>query len=284
MADIPIPPADPIKNEPSASKPSTSKGVNSLFGAAPIKKETLSNGTSAHVKVKEEKSSPKKVISPKKSSPRNDSPKKKAAAKPPVAKSISSFFSSKPTASKPVATDTKEKAVKVETKAEPKVEPVAVKTEVAEAATPKESKKRVLSQSDDDSIPGTPQAKHAPANKKSKKAPANMKNEKVATNRSRIMQICDSSSDEEEATTSKQAMETKQDEGEVKKEKENTTPTKNSTPEAMDTEEIRSDTNGTQQQKKRGKVKKMMTKTFKDDDGFISEFGSEPKFNASNAN
>lgn len=257
-----------------------------MFGAAPVKKETLSNGTSAHVKVKEEKSSPKKVNSPKKISPKNDSPKKKAAAKAPAAKSISSFFSSKPTASKPTAMETKEKPVKVEPKAEPKIEPkiepISVKAEVIKAATPKESKKRVLSQSDDDSIPDTPQAKHAPANKKSKKAPVKTKNEKVATNRSRIMQICDSSSDEEQATTSKQAMKTEQEEEDVKKEKENTTPTKNSTSEAMDTEEVHSDTNGTQKQKKRGKVKKMITKTFEDDDGFISKFDSEFEFNSSN--
>lgn len=277
VADLPVSPAKPIKNEPPATKPSASKGINSLFGAAPIKKEAASNGTVSEVKVKEEKTSPQKTASPKK----NDSPKnKKASAKPPAAKSISSFFSAKPAASKPSAdtpkltaskpvVETKENPVKIE----PKVEPAPVKTNTVEVATPKEHKKRVLSQSDDDSISGTPQTKQMPANKKQKKAAVRVKNEKGAKNRSRIMQICDSdtSSDEESASTSKKAKIEGDEAGTAKKEKENKTPTKNEAIEAMETEED-AGTSSTQKQKKRGKVKKMVTKTFEDEDGYISEF------------
>lgn len=253
---------EPIESTPSTSKSSASKAANTLFGAAATKKEPLSNGTSAQVKVKDEKTSPKKI------SPKHDSPKKKAI-KPSAAKSISSFFSAKPTASKPPV-ETKEKLVKVE----PKAEPIPAKTEVTETVPPKESKKRVLSQSDDDSIPGTPHAKATPATKKPKKESVKSSNNKVAKNRSRIIQICDSSSDEEEASTSKKANGKIESDEEttVKKEKENTTPTKIDASGTMETDEC-ANVNETQTTKKRGKVKKMVTKTFEDEEGYISEFG-----------
>lgn len=319
MASLPVSPAKPIKSETSSSKPSTSKGFNSLFGAATIKTETSNGGASVKVEVKDEKSSSQKVISPRKISPRNDSPKKKAA-KPPAAKSISSFFSAKPATSKPAA---ETKSVKIEPdsekapskETEKHKEPLsdddaipgtpqsaksssssfpskptaskkssnAEKTAKVVESMPvkKESKKRVLPQSDDEAIPGTPPTKVTQANKKQKKEPAKMMNDKAAKQRSRIMQICDSSSDEEEASTSKpvnEIMETDNGETTVKKEKENTTPTKNSAPDAMETDANGGEMNGSQKPNKRGKVKKMITKTFEDEEGFISEFCYECRY------
>lgn len=309
MASLPVSPAKPIKTEPSSSKPSTSKGLNSLFGTVAIKTEPSNGGASVQAVVKNEKSASQKVISPKKISPRNDSPKKKAV-KPPASKSISSFFSAKPTSSKPAA---ETKSVKIEPVTEKAPSEDAKKQKDSQSdddaipGTPqsakscsssfsgkpssenaekpakivepmpakKESKKRVLPQSDDEAIPGTPPTKGSPANKKQKKEPAKMKNDKAAKHRSRIMQICDSSSDEEEASTSKSAnekMETDNDETTVKKEKENTTPTKNSAPDTMETDANGGEMNGSQKPKKRGKVKKMVTKTFEDEDGYISEY------------
>lgn len=101
-------------------------------------------------------------------------------------------------------------------------------------------------------------------NSKSKKvaekaAPPTKKKMKLEpTARSRLMKICDSSSDEEDVKPQIEEIE------EVKKEKENTTPS----PEKKQNAETASSSNGV---KKRGKVKKMVTKTYEDDDGFISK-------------
>lgn len=268
VASLPVSPLKPTRTEPSSSKPSTSKGASALFGASAVKKEVVNNSSTAAVKV--EKPSPSKSKSPKKFSPKSESPKKKTV-KPPASKSISSFFSAKPGVSKPVpeATTTPERI-------EPKVELPEVKTEVVEKNTPTESKKRVLSQSDDDCIPGTPPVNKAPATKKLKKNLAKAKNEKTAANRSRILQICDSSSDEDVAAPTQSTSD--KAETVVKKEKENTTPTKNDDSEKMDVEdEGCSNENGTEKPKRRRKVKKTVKKTFEDKDGYISECHHESK-------
>lgn len=91
------------------------------------------------------------------------------------------------------------------------------------------------------------------------------------------MQICDSSSDEDEAPAAKDdKMECDADETVVKKEKENKTPS----PEKIDSN--KSAANGGR--KRRAKVKKMVTRTYEDEDGFISKcqcplFVSECFFN-----
>lgn len=83
--------------------------------------------------------------------------------------------------------------------------------------------------------------------------------------RSRVMQICDSSSDEDEAPNSKDDKMECDEETVVKKEKENKTPS----PEKADPN--KSNAGSTGSRKRRIKVKKMVTRTYEDDDGFISK-------------
>lgn len=84
--------------------------------------------------------------------------------------------------------------------------------------------------------------------------------------RSRLMQICDSSSDEEDASERKEtAMET-DEEPTVKKEKENKTPS------PQKSEQKQANGSAGDSKKRRAKVKKMVTKTYEDEDGFISEY------------
>lgn len=88
------------------------------------------------------------------------------------------------------------------------------------------------------------------------------------SSRSRIMQICDSSSDEDEAPNQKdiKTERSEDEESVVKKEKENKTPS----PEKLDTKQTNAGGSGGNR-KRRTKVKKMVTRTYEDDEGFISE-------------
>lgn len=98
-----------------------------------------------------------------------------------------------------------------------------------------------------------------PSKKKMKLEPKSAK--------SRLMQICDSSSDEEETRQKESKMSVVEDEVPVKKEKENKTPSpkKNQITRG-------NDTNGNSSTgKRRAKVKKMVTRTYEDEDGFISK-------------
>ena len=84
--------------------------------------------------------------------------------------------------------------------------------------------------------------------------------------RSRLMQICDSSSDEEDASNGRDSEDVKMDAEEevvVKKEKENKTPSPDKT--------ANNKTNGSSSGKRRIKVKRSVTKTYEDDEGFISK-------------
>lgn len=84
--------------------------------------------------------------------------------------------------------------------------------------------------------------------------------------RSRLMQICDSSSDEEDTSERKEtAMDIEvEEEVVVKKEKENKTPSPDKSK--------ANQTNGSSDGKRRHtKVKKMVTRTYEDEDGFISK-------------
>lgn len=86
--------------------------------------------------------------------------------------------------------------------------------------------------------------------------------------KSRLMQICDSSSDEEVIQQKNQKdsaeMSVDEDEVPVKKEKENKTPS----PEKNQTTKANGNSSSG---KTRAKVKKMVTRTFEDEDGFISK-------------
>lgn len=84
------------------------------------------------------------------------------------------------------------------------------------------------------------------------------------SSRSRLMQICDSSSDEEDASSKKDVAMDTEDDIVVKKEKENKTPSPNKTNGHTK--------NGSSSGKRRAKVKKTVTRTYEDEDGFISQY------------
>lgn len=92
--------------------------------------------------------------------------------------------------------------------------------------------------------------------------------------KSRLMQICDSSSDEEEIQQKQSVDEMSVDEDEVpvKKQKENKTPSpqKNQNTKANAINGNSGNGNSTIV-KGRAKVKKMVTRTYEDEDGFISK-------------
>lgn len=86
--------------------------------------------------------------------------------------------------------------------------------------------------------------------------------------RSRLMQICDSSSDEEDTSERKDTpMDTEEEKVVVKKEKENKTP-------SPDKSKVNKSNGSTDSKKRRAKMKKVVTKTYEDDDGFISKLSS----------
>lgn len=121
--------------------------------------------------------------------------------------------------------------------------------------------------SDDECIPGTPQEK--PSSKKAK-TEAIRKKEKAATNRTRIMQICDSSSDEDDSESLNKNVKKENgkngvDAGDEVDMKENKTPPKASAvkSEPMD-EEV--------PKKRRIKKKQMVKRTYEDDEGYIRKF------------
>lgn len=253
----------------SQSKPAQSKT------AEPVKN---SSGSSKDAKLKEEKSSPKKQ------SPKKNQPPSKAQN----AKSIASFFGSKP------STSSKTKADKSVAEAASKIESVKIKDEPIEA-TPSDSKgtqKRPLSNTSGellnkngiswleiairwrilgskikivfrtDSNEDTKSIEKKQTKKKIKLEPK--------ASRSRLMQICDSS-DEEDTSNGKDSDVPMESEEEVvvKKEKENKTPS----PDKSQS----NNTNGSSSGKRRIKVKRTVTKTYEDEDGFISKFISKVK-------
>lgn len=99
-----------------------------------------------------------------------------------------------------------------------------------------------------------------------KLAPEKKKLKLQPTARSRLMKICDSSSDEEDVKPPVEEIEAETIE--VKKEKENKTPSpeKNGSGQGQ-----ANDSSGSTGGKKRVKVKKMVTKTYEDEEGFISK-------------
>jgi len=179
------------------------------------------------------------------------------------------FFSSKPAVPKATGslTDTKPKP-KLEEKVEIKPEVVDEVREKKSEAENKKNRKRTLSQatnSDGEAIPGTPQDNPTQKKKKVKTEPVKTKS-KAASNRSRILQICDSSSDEEDIVAKDGVKNDKDAAGDADvsmKEKENKTPPKNNS-------ENNDNDTATVPQKRRFKTKRMVTKTYEDEDGYIN--------------
>lgn len=102
--------------------------------------------------------------------------------------------------------------------------------------------------------------------KKNEKAQAKKKMKfEPKSARSRLMQICDSSSDEEDSSERKDTPMDTEEEVVVTKEKENKTP---SPDKSKGNQSNGSSSDG---KKRHSKVKKMVTRTYEDEDGFISK-------------
>ncbi|XP_031622883.1 DNA polymerase delta subunit 3 [Contarinia nasturtii] len=202
-----------------------------------------SASSSKDAKVKEEK------VSPKQSSPKKKQPPSKAQQ---GKSSISSFFASKPTSSNASKADklVADATVKVE-KVQIKDEPVDVNTTNDTKATQKRPHSNASDSNDDFKATEKKQTKKKPKLEQKSK-------------HSRLMQLCDSSSEEDEASNNKdRSMDIDDEELVVKKEKENKTPSPEKT-------KSNGTPNGSSSGKHRAKVKKTITKTYVDEDGFVN--------------
>uniref|UniRef100_A0A2M4BM14 DNA polymerase delta subunit 3 n=1 Tax=Anopheles marajoara TaxID=58244 RepID=A0A2M4BM14_9DIPT len=294
LAKRSLPTAQPavaaVKQEQKPSK------MNGLFGAmaskqaktpAVAKEEKPSSPPPAPVvpTVKPEPQTPTTKASPKKASPKKES-KKQTNGKG----SISSFFSSKPgqtAASKPV--------VKPEPESPSNVQ--STKKALEEQKKPEQSRKRTIDEDEEDEvaikreredereeeeIPNTPQEEKREAKKRRTGKP--LLQRKAAVNpskKSRIYAICDSSSEDEVEATEKR----REEERLVKFEQD---PEPEADPEPMQASTIspekpvENDSNSVNRNH-RGKVKKLVTRTFMSADGFMEtvkeyEMVSEDEF------
>lgn len=222
-------------------------------------------------KVKEEKSSPpaevvKKEPTPTKvgtGSPTKVSPSKKKDAKKPVAtgkSSIASFFSNKPAAAKP---ETAAKPVEKPAEIKVKEEKPSPKPEPAKQDETPRWKRMISDESsgDDEVIPNTPQEKK-PEKKKARKPMTHRK--PAASNpskKSRILQVEDSSEEEEEEMKEPEerlvAFEVEESDADAEM-KDGQSPEK----------PVENDSNSAN--RKRAKVKKLVTKTFMDEEGYLT--------------
>ncbi|XP_058451068.1 DNA polymerase delta subunit 3 [Malaya genurostris] len=267
-----LPPAT-IKKEPKSK-------MNSMFTAGPSKSVTKQEPPKPTIKEEKQSSPPttaKKQESTQSSSPKKSptkgSPSKKKDAKKPVTgkASIASFFSNKPASSKPAAASTV-------TVKEEKVSPTEKLTEEKKLngnGHQDESlrwKRMISDESDDDDVvPNTPQDKKEHKKGGSVKKPLTFKktaaNKKGAnpSKKSRILQIEDSSEDEADEKNLEEPKEREiqfdigisQDVDMKEDEVTNTSPVKTS----------ENDSNETQ--RKKAKVKKLVTKTFQDEEGYL---------------
>uniref|UniRef100_A0A1Q3EXT8 DNA polymerase delta subunit 3 n=1 Tax=Culex tarsalis TaxID=7177 RepID=A0A1Q3EXT8_CULTA len=263
----------------------------SLFGAAASSSKAVPKAEPAKaVAVKEEKQSPpaaptavKKEPTPTKpaGSPTKVSPSKKKDAKKPVAtgkSSIASFFSNKPAAAaKSAASKPAEKPVEKPAEVKVKEEKPSPKQESKKPAKEDETQrwKRMISDEssgDDEVIPNTPQDKK-PEKKKGGRKPMTFKKGAAAatskanpSKKSRILQVEDSSEEEEdevdrglkEPEERLVAFEVEEsDDAEMKDVKE-------LSPEKPVENDSSSANRG------RAKVKKLVTKTFMDEEGYLT--------------
>lgn len=217
-------------------KPQPKKASNSLFGSSTKtvvkEKPKIAETTNA---IKEEPKSPAKKSEPSK------------AQKTKNAKSISSFFSAK----------------QAQTKNETEVCNAEVKMECEETPNPN-CKKRQHDDSENMSAEEETSQNLPPQKKKVKMEPISVKSEKKnGQNKSRIMRLVDSSSDEDDEPMVAESDVEHPTNG-ISADKEN--------PESETVSKIDKDLNeNAVTLKRRRKVKKMVTKTYKDDEGFISE-------------
>ncbi|XP_001862038.2 translation initiation factor IF-2 [Culex quinquefasciatus] len=234
--------------------------------------------------VKEEKQSPpapaevKKESPPKKtaSSPTKVSPSKKKDAKKPVAtgkNSIASFFSNKPGAAKPAAPKPVEKPVEKPAKVKVKEEKPSPKPEAKKPAKEDETPrwKRMISDEssgDDEVIPSTPQDKKPEKKKGGVRKPMTVKKGAGKANpskKSRIVQVVDSSEEEEEEDRALKEPEERLVAFEVEESDD---------AEMKDVQELSPEkpveNDSSSANRGRAKVKKLVTKTFMDEEGYLT--------------
>ncbi|XP_050077694.1 DNA polymerase delta subunit 3 [Anopheles maculipalpis] len=265
----------PVKPDPKPSKPN----MFAMASKAPVKEEKHSPPATPVVSVKEEP----KTATPPKASPKTQSPKKDTKKAVATGKgAISSFFSSKPGQSTAVAAP----------KAAIKQEPPSPATKAVEKATKKpepvkkEEKTRKRTHTDDeeateedeDVIPNTPQEDRKRADSKKRTSKKPLLQRKKASNpskKSRLLEICDSSSDEEldekEAAVEQRKerlVEFDHEEMEQQHEKEEGKEPEAQKPSSLSPEKpVENDSNSVN--RNRSKVKKLITKTYTDEKGYL---------------
>uniref|UniRef100_A0A182NTX2 DNA polymerase delta subunit 3 n=1 Tax=Anopheles dirus TaxID=7168 RepID=A0A182NTX2_9DIPT len=280
----------PVSNPPQAPsvKQETKPAKTNMFSMAskaPAKQEKPSPPPPpTKPPVKEE---PKTTTSPKKASPKTQSPKKDAK-KPATGKgSISSFFSSKPgqTAAAPKPAPAKQEPqspVPTAAEAAPKKEAKNGPPK-ADSASKQVEKTRKRTIADDEAteeeeevIPNTPQEdkKRTDGKKRQSAKKPLLQQRKKSSNpakKSRIMEICDSSSEEEldgrEAAEQRNERLVEFDE-EMPEERERAAVEDGSTRKSLSPEKpVENDSNSAN--RNRGKVKKLVTKTYTDEEGYL---------------
>ncbi|XP_053693413.1 DNA polymerase delta subunit 3 [Sabethes cyaneus] len=251
-----------VKQEPKSK-------ITSMFSAGTSKTDAKP------ASVKEEKLSPKAAVkqesptagSPKKSPVKTSPTKKRDAKKPVTGKgSIASFFNNKPatkTAASPVPSLVKQE------KFTPKKEESREETKTNGKREDESQRwKRMISDEsdDDDVIPNTPQDKKTqPKKTASKKLIGSKKESKQKkenpSKKSRIMQIDDSSEDEEE----KPPKEPEEREVQFDAEESNDVEMKETEKQASSPEQSAQSATD----RKKAMVKKMVTRTFQDEEGYL---------------
>uniref|UniRef100_A0A182PTM4 DNA polymerase delta subunit 3 n=1 Tax=Anopheles epiroticus TaxID=199890 RepID=A0A182PTM4_9DIPT len=272
--------AAPVKQEPKPTKPN----MFSMATKKPSVKEEKQSPPAPAKQPAEVKTEPK-TVSPPKASPKTQSPKKDTKKTVSGKGSISSFFSSKPAGSSQSAAATPKAAPVKQEPPSPSVPPTAVSAETT--ASKKESKqkkarKRTITDDEDateeeeDVIPNTPQEdkKRADKGKKRNTGKPLLQRKKMAnpSKKSRLLEICDSSSDEEELD-GRQAAEQRKErlvEFEEEMETEQTVEEKKEEvrkPSLSPEKPVENDSNSVN--RNRGKVKKLVTKTYTDEEGYL---------------
>uniref|UniRef100_A0A182M7J2 DNA polymerase delta subunit 3 n=1 Tax=Anopheles culicifacies TaxID=139723 RepID=A0A182M7J2_9DIPT len=254
------PPPAPVKQDAKPVKPN----MFSMASKAPVKEQKPSPPSTPAV-VKTEP----KTASPPKASPKVQSPKKETKKTVTTGKgAISSFFSSKPAQTSapkaPVKQEPQSPAPKVP---EPEKKPEPTKQE-------EKSRKRTITddeatEEDEEVIPNTPQEdkKRNDGKKRTSKPLLQRKKQSNPSKKSRILQICDSSSDEE--MDGKEAAEQRSERlVEFDEEMAEPGPEKEDARKSLSPEKpVENDSNSVN--RNRGKVKKLVTKTFTDEKGYL---------------
>ncbi|XP_039437804.1 DNA polymerase delta subunit 3 [Culex pipiens pallens] len=273
----------PVASAPAAPVVKQEAKPKSIFGASGSKVAPKAEPAKAPA-VKEEKQSPppavevKKESPPKKtaSSPTKVSPSKKKDAKKPVAtgkSSIASFFSNKPGAAKPAAPKPVEKPVEKPAEVKVKEEKPSPKPDAKKPTKEDETPrwKRMISDEssgDDEVIPSTPQDKKPEKKKGGVRKPMTVKKGAGKANpskKSRIVQVVDSSEEEEEEDRALKEPEERLVAFEVEESDD---------AEMKDVQELSPEkpveNDSSSANRGRAKVKKLVTKTFMDEEGYLT--------------